>query len=152
MPQTMDLIDLKSSEKWAMAFARSLKRPTVVLLDGDLGAGKTQFVRWMSEALGAKDASSPTFALHHRYDAADGAIDHFDLYRLKSDADLESTGFWDFLKEERALFFIEWGQRLPDSVWPEKWTVVKMRLDVVKEQARRLSVEIMRPETRPKAK
>lgn len=152
MSPVIDLPDLKAAEKWAVNFARSLKRPSVVLLDGDLGAGKTQFVRWMSEALGAKDVSSPTFALHHRYQVKDGVIDHFDLYRLKSDADLESTGFWDFLKEEGALVFVEWGQRLPESVWPEKWQVVKMHLDVGHDQARRLSLEIKRPQTTPKAK
>ncbi len=130
---------LKEAEKWAKDLALTFKRPCVVLLDGDLGAGKTQFVRWFVEALGGSEASSPTFAIHQTYRLKDASIDHLDLYRLEGVQDLESTGFWDLLKQDYPLIFVEWAGRLPSNVWPKHWQVVS--LEIFKEsqpEARRI--------------
>ncbi len=116
------------TEAWAKEFARSLKRPAVVEFVGDLGAGKTQMVRWMVEALGGSWASSPTFAIHQTYETPSGVIDHLDLYRLKDVQDLESTGFWDLLERDDALIFIEWADRLQDFRWPETWRKARIEL------------------------
>jgi len=134
-------------QQWARQNVGLLKRPCVVLLQGNLGAGKTQLVRWFVEALGAADASSPTFAIHQEYQGNDGPIDHVDLYRVLSDADLEASGFWDLLSNEQGLLFVEWAERLPDEIWPAHWTQVYIQLEKVEgeEEGRRVSWRISRP-------
>lgn len=120
---------VREAEAWVKSLAPQLKRPGVVLLEGDLGAGKTQFVRWFVEALGGGAvAHSPTFAVHQVYPTSTGNIDHLDLYRLEDFRDLESTGFWDLLKQEQALLFVEWSSRLPDQIWPKSWAVAKIEI------------------------
>ncbi len=127
-------------ERWIKSFASSLERPCVVLLEGHLGAGKTQCVRWMCEALGALEVASPTFAVHHQYSAVGGEMDHVDLYRVKDDAELENSGFWDLLAKPKALLFVEWADRLPLEVFPESWTRVSLNLKKVgQDEARELS-------------
>lgn len=121
---------LKETEKWAQEFASKIPRPALVLLDGEMGAGKTQLVRWFVAALGGSTASSPTFAIHQSYESPKGALDHVDLYRLESAADLESTGFWDLLRASDALIFVEWAERVSHSVWPKD--IEKIRIEISK--------------------
>jgi tRNA threonylcarbamoyladenosine biosynthesis protein TsaE len=131
----------QETRKWAQDFARQLPRPALILLDGEMGAGKTQLVKWFVEGLGGKGASSPTFAVHQSYEAPSGAIDHVDLYRMESAADLESTGFWDLFHAPKALVFVEWAGRLSDSLWPRE--IQKFHLEIAKDGAgegRRLSI------------
>jgi tRNA threonylcarbamoyladenosine biosynthesis protein TsaE len=118
------------AEKWAHAFAASLKRPTMILLNGEMGAGKTQLVRWILSTFAINGVASPTFAIHHQYASKTGPIDHFDLYRLSSLDDLESTGFWDLICEPQSLVFIEWSNRLDRDAWPKDRPVIQ--IDLVK--------------------
>lgn len=111
----------EQARKWVRGFMKELRRPCLVLLSGDLGAGKTQLVRWFLEELGVSHVQSPTFAIIEEYESTAGDIDHVDLYRLKSDSDLESSGFWDLLKQDNGLVFVEWADRLPENVWPSAW-------------------------------
>ena len=126
---------------WARTFARALARPTVVLLSGDLGAGKTQLTRWCLEALGVDDVASPTFAIHHRYEPK--GIDHVDLYRLETERELEDTGFWELFTEP-GLVFVEWADRLPPASWPTSWT--RVFVDIrhgTADEARVIHVEVI---------
>ncbi|HMN68177.1 MAG TPA: tRNA (adenosine(37)-N6)-threonylcarbamoyltransferase complex ATPase subunit type 1 TsaE [Bdellovibrionales bacterium] len=123
------LADIQATRAWIKSFTSELKRPCVVLLSGELGAGKTQFVRWFLEELKAfGDIASPTFAIHHEYQSPGGAIDHVDLYRVQDDADLEASGFWDLFRASQGLVFVEWADRLPDSAWPENWNQIRIHL------------------------
>lgn len=132
---------LEETRKWASKTAGELfQRPCVVLLSGPLGAGKTQLVKWFLSGLGVQETSSPTFAIHQEYSAASGAVDHVDLYRLKSDADLESSGFWDLLTQPQALLFVEWADRLPESVWPTHWRKIFISIEKKDGEARAISV------------
>lgn len=143
--QELEWATREQTRKWVHTFTKQLKRPCVVLLSGDLGAGKTQLVKWFLEELQVQGASSPTFAIHQQHDGAGGLVDHVDLYRLKSDADLESSGFWDLLAQSQALLFVEWADRLPDSIWPEHWTKVTLDLRVIGTQARRARLAVVEP-------
>lgn len=125
---------------WVKSFASELKRPCVVLLAGELGAGKTQITKWFLEDLGVTDSASPTFAIHQEYTAKSGVIDHVDLYRLKSDADLESSGFWDLFKQPDGLVFVEWADRLPESVWPADWKKIFISIRKADADARKIDV------------
>lgn len=86
----------------------------VFRLTGELGAGKTTLVKWLSKALGAEDTvSSPTFALVNEY-GNEPRLYHMDLYRIKSQAELEEIGFEDYLESGKHVF-IEWPE-IADSV------------------------------------
>jgi len=104
-PVTFDITTLDQLKKMVEFLLTHLHGSMVLLLKGDLGAGKTTFVRILSETLGLKDnVQSPTFSLHHRYttviDNNEITIDHFDLYRLAEgstphdlfDLDISKTG------------------------------------------------------------
>ena len=97
----------------AREFARSLTAGAVVLLTGDLGAGKTAFVRGLAEGLGIDpaDVSSPTFTLIQEYRGGRLPLHHVDLYRLQS-IEVDDLGL-DELTLEGGVTAIEWPDRLP---------------------------------------
>jgi tRNA threonylcarbamoyladenosine biosynthesis protein TsaE len=65
----------------------------LLLLNGEMASGKTTFVSTLVQSRGGSFANSPTYSIHQTYSTPNGPIDHIDLYRLKNDQDLESTGF-----------------------------------------------------------
>ncbi len=98
----------------------------VVLLIGNLGAGKTTLAKGIVEGLGAgrqDEVSSPTFTLIHEY--GEGRVYHVDLYRLDETRAVESLGL-DELFERDALTLIEWGERFPDLM-PAERTEIRIR-------------------------
>lgn len=129
--------NLEEGRAWIRAQVPKWRRPCVILLEGPMGAGKTQTAKWIVEALTSEDATSPTFGVHHRYESSQGPVDHVDLYRLESDQDLESTGFWDLFQEPSGFVIVEWADRLPDDVWPASWQKVRLRISVERDQSRR---------------
>jgi tRNA threonylcarbamoyladenosine biosynthesis protein TsaE len=95
------------------ALAKSLKRPSTVLLVGDLGAGKTTLTKGIVEGLGAaspEEVTSPTFTLVHDYG---GGVFHVDLYRLETEREAASLGLDDFFERDDAVVLVEWGERFP---------------------------------------
>ena len=105
------LADEPATEALARALAPTLPRPCVLYLQGDLGAGKTAFTRYLLRALGhTGPVKSPTYTLLEPYDLVDGPVYHFDLYRIDDPLELELAGFSD-LFAERALCVIEWPER-----------------------------------------
>ena len=97
--------------------APELNAGAVILLFGDLGAGKTALVRGLAEGLGIApgEVTSPTFALVHRYAAARSPVFHLDLYRLSSPAELTNLG-WDEILAEEALILVEWPERAAERL------------------------------------
>lgn len=103
----------------------------ILLLEGPLGVGKTQVVQFLLEEWGCGESSSPSFAIHHRYETALGPfsyVDHLDLYRLEDDEDLESTGFWDLFSQSQGLIVIEWADRLDVQALPFYWPCSRLKL------------------------
>lgn len=117
--------------------------PAVFLLEGDLGSGKTTFVRTFCELLGNSSVSSPTFSLHQIYDVPNqtGLVHHFDFYRLKDERELESIGFTEAMLDPSATIFIEW----PQTWWGERsyWSkpVYRVRFKVISDQERDIFVD-----------
>ncbi|HWU43498.1 MAG TPA: tRNA (adenosine(37)-N6)-threonylcarbamoyltransferase complex ATPase subunit type 1 TsaE [Bdellovibrio sp.] len=101
----------------------------ILLLNGDIGAGKTTSTQMIAEILHMKDVQSPSFAIHLRYQNPEGKVmDHLDLYRLKDDDDLESSGFWDLFAAKKGLVLIEWSQRLDYDYLPLNWQRVEVTI------------------------
>ncbi|MDO4566434.1 MAG: tRNA (adenosine(37)-N6)-threonylcarbamoyltransferase complex ATPase subunit type 1 TsaE [Oscillospiraceae bacterium] len=91
--------------------AGTLRAGDIVALRGDLGAGKTAFVSGALAALGCEGPfPSPSFAIVREYEGKFRPV-HFDMYRIKGEAELCSTGFYDYLDAERVLF-IEWSENI----------------------------------------
>ncbi len=96
-----------------------LEHAQLVLLRGDLGAGKTTLVKGIAEGLGAAEAddvTSPTFTLIHEYRGPKRDIFHIDLYRLEKPGELDSLGLEDLLQESRNVLLVEWGEKFPRIV------------------------------------
>lgn len=105
--------DLDTLEAWGRALGAVLRRPSVITLAGDLGAGKTTLARAICAGLGVMDLSavtSPTFSLVQQYEAPRGRVVHADLYRIRSDAELDTLG-WDEIVESAAVLLVEWPER-----------------------------------------
>ena len=92
-------------------FLSGIAQPNdVILLEGELGAGKTQFVTFFCEAAGCQDSvSSPSYTLVNMYEGQKSPIAHADLYRIKSELELYDLGFEDYLNGSIAL--VEWGSK-----------------------------------------
>lgn len=91
---------------------------SILLLSGDLAAGKTTFVVHFCQRWGLTLMQSPTYAIHQRYGNERVSIDHFDLYRLETEEELESAGVYDLLNQPSDYKFIEWPERLDSANIP----------------------------------
>jgi tRNA threonylcarbamoyladenosine biosynthesis protein TsaE len=99
--------------------ARQLTPPKLVLLRGDLGAGKTTMVKGIAAAFDAaeqEDVTSPTFTLIHEYRGPEVTVYHIDLYRIETERELATLGIDELLRDERSLVVIEWGEKFPRFV------------------------------------
>lgn len=98
----------------ARTIAEILSAPRVVVLRGELGAGKTTLVKGWLQALGAaspEEVTSPTFTLVHEYEAAKGRVFHLDLYRLETERELAALGLDEMADERGSVVLVEWGEK-----------------------------------------
>lgn len=114
MTTTFTIQSLQEMKSLVERLASRLGPRALILLDGPMGAGKTQVTQFLVAALGGDEGASPSFAIHHSYATARGSIEHFDLFRLRNEDDLESTGFWDFFRARNGIVVIEWASRLEE--------------------------------------
>lgn len=118
-PPAMTYATITHSAEETIAFGRSLAAdlspPLVVLLRGDLGAGKTTLVKGIAEgfeAARAEDVTSPTFTLIHEYRGPRATLYHIDLYRIDTLRELETLGLEDLLAPN-CILLVEWGDKFP---------------------------------------
>ena len=117
--------------------ASELPARAVVLLIGQLGAGKTTLAKGIVKGLGAakpEDVSSPTFTLIHEYSPS---VYHIDLYRLDTAAQVATLGL-DEIFDRRAVVLVEWGERFPDLMPQER---IEIHLRATKEDSREIEVQ-----------
>ena len=96
-----------------------LPAPKLVVLRGEVGAGKTTLVKGITTALGAateEDVTSPTFTLVHEYAGPKVRVYHLDLYRLETEKELATLGIDEMAAEPDALVLVEWGERFESIV------------------------------------
>lgn len=104
-----------------------LEKPhKVILFHGNMGVGKTTFIKALSRELGVTDAtSSPTFSIVNEYKADDNSmVYHFDMYRLKSEIEALDMGIEDYLYSGNWCF-IEWAEKIPNLI-PDDFTTINL--------------------------
>lgn len=110
----------QETQQIAENFAKTLKGGEVVLLTGDLGAGKTVFVKAVAEELGViRNVTSPTFVLMQTYSTSNKKIKtlcHIDAYRIDSEKDFKSAGLDEYLYRKDTVCFIEWGEKVKNAL------------------------------------
>ncbi|MCI8594028.1 MAG: tRNA (adenosine(37)-N6)-threonylcarbamoyltransferase complex ATPase subunit type 1 TsaE [Oscillospiraceae bacterium] len=107
---------VEDTEQVGVGLAISLKAGSVVAFTGDLGAGKTAFVRGLARGLGISErVTSPTFTIVNEYEGGRLPLFHFDLYRLGSDEELSDIGWEDYLRRG-GVCAVEWSETAPSVV------------------------------------
>ncbi len=131
------------SAEETIALGRSLTEllapPKLVLLRGDLGAGKTTLVKGIAagfEAAEEENVTSPTFTLVHEYRGPRANLYHIDLYRVDTPRELETLGLDDF-RSDRSILLIEWGEKFPRFVRERD---VEIALERQSENERRIKI------------
>ena len=115
----------EETEKVAAEFARGLKGGEVIAMYGDLGAGKTAFVRGMARALGIQDhITSPTFTILNVYEGGRLPLYHFDVYRIADPDEMYEIGYEDYIGSD-GVAVIEWAE-LIDDILPDEY----LRIDI----------------------
>lgn len=118
--------------------AKLLSPPKLVLLRGDLGAGKTTLVKGIAAAFNAAaedDVTSPTFTLIHEYRGPDAILYHIDLYRVDTQRELDTLGLDDLMADNHILL-IEWGEKFAHF---ERERDVEIALERIGEDQRKIT-------------
>lgn len=106
--------NLEQTKQLAIDFAKTLRAGNIVLLSGDLGAGKTTFTQFVFKQLGVKAVvNSPTFAVLKTYDANGLTLNHFDTYRINT-AEAIECGFDEIISSGEGITFIEWSENISE--------------------------------------
>jgi tRNA threonylcarbamoyladenosine biosynthesis protein TsaE len=135
-----DSHSIADTELIAADLASTLRGGECVALDGDLGAGKTQFVRGIVGALGgdARQVSSPTFVLLHIYDCRPPLrVYHLDAYRVAGADDFEGIGFAELLEDENGIVVVEWAGKVADLLPANR---IQVQLEVTGQTSRRIMI------------
>ena len=120
----------------AGTIGKIIREGTVICLDGELGVGKTLFVRALARTLGVEsDVTSPTFNLMNIYEAACPIV-HFDLYRITSEEELEDIGFYEYAEATEGIVLIEWAEKFPNAIPADHLSV---RIDALDAEKRKFT-------------
>lgn len=125
------------------ALRMCLKKTIVIILSGDIGAGKTVLVKGIAQYLGINTISSPTFVIVHEYDLMQKKIRkfyHIDFYRLESEKELFGINFANFIKEGNVIC-IEWGDKFNDFFGKLKGKIcfINVNLKHIDEKKRKIT-------------
>lgn len=131
---------LEDTKKIAYNFADSLKGGEIILLNGDLGAGKTTFTKFLAKRLGVNEiVTSPTFTILKEYHGENFKINHFDMYRLDDYQEAYEFGIEDFLSgNSHEITLIEWSERISELL-PENCIVIN--INFICENSRKIVLE-----------
>lgn len=125
----------KEFSGWIKEFSKNLGNKELILLNGDLGSGKTFFMTRLLQELGGETAVSPSFAIHNQYQTKKVSVDHIDLYRLKNLEDLESTGFWDLFMQESGIIAVEWANKIDINDFMESWPIWEIEIEIQRKES-----------------
>lgn len=117
IPYSKHAASLDETVRFAKEFAGCIAGGEVIILNGNLGTGKTFFIKSVLRNLGIDEVSSPTFTLINEYSGKFNVY-HFDFYRINKPEELIDIGYYDYFNSD-ALIFIEWGNLFP-AMLPRK--------------------------------
>ena len=121
----------------AISLVSDKNAPRFVALYGDLGVGKTAFIRGFTSAVAPlAKVKSPTFALVNEYKGNPLSVFHFDMYRITDEDELWSIGFYDYL-DRNGICLVEWSENIPFAL-PESYLKVEIQKDNVSDSDSRL--------------
>ena len=123
--------DENETSELARKFSEVLKQGDVISLIGNLGTGKTLFVKSIVSAFGDDDVSSPTFAIVNIYETK-FRINHFDFYRIKKVEELYDIGFVDYLNDGETITFIEWADLFSEILPTNRYEIKIKYIDETK--------------------
>lgn len=135
----MDYVSNSLSETANLARKFLMKNPdaNLVGLSGDLGSGKTAFVKGVAKTLGIKrNITSPTFVIEKIYSYGNQKLVHIDAYRLSSKQDLEAIGFDELINDQKNIIFIEWPERVFSKI-PANMKIISFKY--IDENKRKIS-------------
>ncbi len=138
--ETFIINDLKQTEILAKKFAKLLRGGEVILLNGDLGAGKTTFTKFVLKYLGVKEViTSPTFTLMREYKTKKFDIYHFDMYRLNGGEEATNLGFEEYLysNDSRNIVFVEWSENIKDIL---KGKFIEINISLIDDDKRKFEI------------
>ena len=132
-------LSTEQTEDIATELASSLKKGDVVAMYGDLGVGKTAFVRGLAKVLApTASVKSPTYTVVNEYKGDSCKLFHFDVYRIADDDDLYSIGFYDYIK--RGISVCEWSENIP---WAIPDNAIKVTIERVPEDTNKRRITIL---------
>jgi tRNA threonylcarbamoyladenosine biosynthesis protein TsaE len=137
----MDIVTHSAEETIALGakLARQLPYPCLLILEGELGSGKTTLVKGIVSGLGVarqEDVTSPSFTLVHEY-GTERKVYHVDLYRVEGARDQSTLGLEDLLEQE-ATVIVEWGEKLIDR---DVGVQVRIQMELLEGENRRITIE-----------
>ncbi len=117
-------------------------KPLIFIIEGDLGVGKTIFVKGLGKSLGAKDIISPTFVVYYEYPIKTGKLVHIDLYNLTEDEEFKHLGLEQYLKPGNILAF-EWGEKAGKifKTLKQKGNVIHIEMKYLSNKQREIKVK-----------
>ena len=126
------------TERFARQLAAKFQGGEVLLLIGELGAGKTHFVKGLAKGLGVDDViTSPTFALHNSYSGR-LTLNHFDFYRIEDSEEVAILGLDEFFYDKNAVAAIEWSENVKDLL-PRN--CISVTIDKLDDTSRKITVK-----------
>ena len=128
------LNDINDTIDFAISFCKTINKPIVIALIGDLGSGKTLFTKEVCKYFGVEDeVISPTFNIIKTYRINKNSklkyINHFDVYRIKSEEELFDIGFDDYIYDENSINIIEWADLIQNSL-PQNTIYIYFNYDI----------------------
>ncbi len=138
--EIVKISNLKETKAFAKRFAKLLQGGEIILLNGDLGAGKTTFTRFVLKFLGVKgEITSPTFTIMREYNTKKFNIYHFDMYRIKTADEVREFGLEDYIYsgDSRSLVFIEWSENIKEIL---KGKFIEINISLVDDNKRQFEI------------
>lgn len=136
----MEIITSSANQtiEFASNFAKQLTPPSIVLLSGDLGAGKTTFAKGFAKGLNISEiVTSPTFTILNEY-SSNPKLYHFDMYRLSSKEEAYELGFEDYFAKNDGIILVEWAENVKGLIKPP---YTKISIEKISNTERKFVVE-----------
>lgn len=131
--------NVSGTKELAEQFGKQLRGGEVIQLIGDLGAGKTTFVKGLAKGLGSKDrVSSPTFTFYKIYGGGRWPLYHYDFYRMHDDLMIRNE-LAEFAANKKAVFVLEWAEKI-QAVLPRGH--IKIHIDALSDEKRKFTVTL----------